>query len=67
MNRKALAGLSSLATLALLPSTAAACPACARDATPHLGVIVGALLLVPFALAAGIVWTVRQGTVEEER
>lgn len=66
MTRKALAASTLLAALALLPSSAAACPVCARDQSPHVGLFVGILLSVPFALAAGVVLAVRRGEVDVE-
>ncbi len=59
--------LAALAALSFLPSTAYACAACARDQSPNLAFLVGALLAVPFALATGVVWAVRRGDGKEER
>ncbi len=67
MTGTALLRVTSILPLALLPTLAAACPACARDASPHLAEIVGAMLLVPFALAGGVVWALRRGDLEEDR
>lgn len=58
--------LAIAAALALLPAASSACPVCARDASPHLALFVGAMLLVPFALATGVLWVVRRGEHEEE-
>ncbi len=67
MKGAALVRVTSIVPLALLPTLAAACPACARDGSPHLAEIVGAKLLVPFALAGGVVWALRRGDPEEDR
>jgi hypothetical protein len=39
--------------LALCSAPAAvACPVCARDGTPHLAVLLGAMIAVPYAVTA---------------
>jgi hypothetical protein len=38
-----------------------ACPVCARDATPHLAVLLGAMIAVPYAVAALALYAIRGG------
>ena len=41
------------------PSFALACPVCARDGTPHLAFLLGAMIAVPYAVAALAVYAIR--------
>jgi len=41
------------------PAAALACPVCARDGTPHLAVLLGAMIAVPYAVAALAVYVIR--------
>ncbi len=48
------------AALAVAPALASACPACARDATPHAALLVGALILAPYLIAGVVVRALRR-------
>jgi hypothetical protein len=41
------------------PAVAVACPVCARDGTPHLAILLGAMIAVPYAVAALAVYAIR--------
>jgi hypothetical protein len=43
------------------PAAALACPVCARDGTPHLALLLGAMIAVPYAVAALAVYAIRGG------
>ncbi len=43
------------------PALALACPACARDGTPHLALLLGAMIAAPYAVAALVVRAIRRG------
>ncbi|HEY7725865.1 MAG TPA: hypothetical protein VH880_11050 [Anaeromyxobacteraceae bacterium] len=45
----------------LLPSLAGACPACARDTSPSALYLVGAMILLPYVVAAVVLRAVRRG------
>src|SRR5205823_3779998 len=38
------------------PAVALACPVCARDGTPHIALLLGAMIAVPYAVAA-LTWS----------
>jgi hypothetical protein len=38
-----------------------ACPVCARDGTPHSALLLGAMIAVPYAIAALAVYAIRSG------
>jgi hypothetical protein len=42
-----------------VPSVALACPVCARDGTPHVAVLLGAMIAVPYAVAALALYAIR--------
>jgi hypothetical protein len=44
-----------------VPAVALACPACAQDATPHLLLLLGAMIAAPYAVAAVVVHVIRGG------
>jgi hypothetical protein len=50
-------------TLALwsTPALAIACPVCARDGTPHIALLLGAMIAVPYAIAALALYAIRGG------
>jgi len=48
------------AALATAPALASACPACARDATPHAALLIGALILAPYVVAGVVVRALRR-------
>lgn len=50
--------LAALAWCAL-PALALACPACARDNTPWAGLLIAAMIAVPYAVAAVVVRAIR--------
>ncbi len=52
--RRALAFLLSFA-----PALAAACPSCARDATPRAGLLIGAFIAAPYGIAVLVVRAIR--------
>jgi hypothetical protein len=41
------------------PALALACPVCARDGTPHLALLLGAMIAVPYAVAALALYAIR--------
>jgi hypothetical protein len=41
------------------PAVALACPVCARDGTPHLAILLGAMIAIPYAVAALAVYAIR--------
>jgi len=43
------------------PVLALACPICARDGTPHLALVLGAMIAVPYAVAALALYAIRGG------
>jgi hypothetical protein len=43
------------------PALAVACPACARDGTPHLALLLGAMLAAPYAVAFLVIRAIRGG------
>jgi hypothetical protein len=45
--------------LAILTAPALACPVCARDGTPHLALLLGAMIAVPYAVAALALYAIR--------
>jgi hypothetical protein len=44
-----------------LPGFAAACPVCARDGGSGAALLVGALILAPYAVAAVVIRAIRRG------
>jgi hypothetical protein len=53
--------LALLLNIVSAPAIALACPVCARDGTPHLGLVLGAMIAVPYAVAALVVYAIRGG------
>jgi hypothetical protein len=53
--------LALLLAAASTPALALACPVCARDGTPHLAVVLGAMIAVPYAVAALALYAIRGG------
>jgi hypothetical protein len=53
--------LALLLAIASAPAAALACPACSRDGTPHLALLLGAMIAVPYAVAALAVYAIRGG------
>lgn len=53
--------LALLLAAASTPALALACPVCARDGTPHLAVLLGAMIAVPYAVAALALYAIRGG------
>ena len=49
------------AVLWSLPALAMACPACARDSSPWGQALVGAMIVLPFAVASVVIGVVRRG------
>ena len=47
------------AACAAFPALALACPACARDNTPWAAVLVGGMILVPYAVTAVVIRAIR--------
>jgi hypothetical protein len=47
--------------LALAIGNVLACPVCARDGTPHLALLLGAMLAVPYAIVAIALYAIRGG------
>jgi hypothetical protein len=47
--------------LSAAPALALACPACARDGTPHLALLLGAMIAAPYAVALAVVRAIRGG------
>jgi hypothetical protein len=43
------------------PAIALACPVCARDGTPHIALLLGAMIAVPYAVAALALYAIRGG------
>jgi hypothetical protein len=41
------------------PAVALACPVCARDGTPHFAILLGAMIAVPYAVAAFALYAIR--------
>jgi hypothetical protein len=41
------------------PAAALACPVCARDGTPHVALLLGAMIAVPYAIAALALYAIR--------
>jgi hypothetical protein len=52
------------AAFALAPSLAHACPACARDEGPWAALLVGAMIVAPYVVAAVVVRAVRSAGEE---
>jgi hypothetical protein len=52
-------------TLALFASCglalSLACPVCARDGTPHIALLLGAMIAVPYAIAILAIRAIREG------
>jgi len=53
--------LALLLAIASAPALALACPVCARDGTPHLALVLGAMIAVPYAVAALALYAIRGG------
>ena len=53
--------LALLLALGSAPALALACPVCARDGTPHFALLLGAMIAVPYAVAALAVYAIRGG------
>jgi len=53
--------LALLLVIGSVPAVALACPVCARDGTPHLALVLGAMIAVPYAVAALAVYAIRGG------
>ena len=53
--------LALLLAIASCPALALACPVCARDGTPHLALVLGAMIAVPYAVAALALYAIRGG------
>ena len=47
--------------VAVAPALVLACPACARDATPHVALLVGGMIAAPYAVALVVVRAIRGG------
>ena len=45
--------------VAVAPALALACPACARDGTPHLALLIGSMIAAPYAVAALVLRGIR--------
>ena len=50
------------AVLAMLPAAASACPVCARDGTPRAALLIGAMILAPYAVAGLVLLAVHRGS-----
>ena len=48
-----------LLAIGTAPAVALACPVCTRDGTPHLALVLGAMIAVPYAIAALAVYAIR--------
>ena len=53
--------LAILLAIGSAPVLALACPICARDGTPHLALVLGAMIAVPYAVAALALYAIRGG------
>jgi len=53
--------LALLLAIAIAPAVALACPACSRDGTPQLALLLGAMIAVPYAVVALAVYAIRGG------
>jgi len=53
--------LALLLAIGSAPTLALACPVCARDGTPHLALVLGAMIAVPYAVAALALYAIRGG------
>jgi hypothetical protein len=53
--------LALILALWTAPAIALACPVCTRDGTPHLALLLGAMIAVPYAVAALAVYAIRGG------
>jgi hypothetical protein len=53
--------LALLLAIGSAPAIALACPACARDGTPQLALLLGAMIAVPYAVAALALYAIRGG------
>jgi hypothetical protein len=51
--------LALLAVLWNLPGIALACPVCARDGTPRLALLLGAMIAIPYAVAIVALYAIR--------
>lgn len=52
--------LATALALWAAPALGFACPACARDSTPHLAMILGAMIAAPYAIVAVVLRAIRQ-------
>ncbi len=43
------------------PVLAIACPVCARDATPHAALLIGAMIAAPYLVALALLGVIRRG------
>lgn len=48
-------------TLAIANALVLACPVCARDSAPHMAVLLGAMIAVPYAVTALALYAIRGG------
>ncbi len=48
-------------TIVGAPALCVACPACARDSTPHLALLLGAMIAAPYAVVAVVLHAIRGG------
>jgi hypothetical protein len=53
--------LTPLLAIASAAALALACPVCGRDGTPHFALVLGAMIAVPYAVAALVVYAIRGG------
>lgn len=51
--------LSLALAVAFAPVLTLACPACARDGTPHLGLLIGSMIAAPYAVVALVLRGIR--------
>jgi hypothetical protein len=51
--------LALLLAIECIPAVAFACPACGGDGTPQLGLLLGAMIAIPYAVAALAVYAIR--------
>jgi hypothetical protein len=51
--------LALLFAIGSAPAAALACPVCTRDGTPHFALLLGAMIAVPYAVAALVVYAIR--------
>jgi hypothetical protein len=62
--RGAASRAASCASVALLPSVAAACPVCARDNTPIAVLLIAGMIAAPYVVALVVIRAIRGGGVE---